>query len=300
MARCWGLFGVAVGVWALVGTVVVAQTSFPPPFDRVLALGDAGQDVFILQNLIRNNNQSIVLQNASAVFDNATQAAVVALQQAWGLSATGVADATTLATVLTQLSWDRYVDDGRPASARGYAYKILVPVHRNRSLETTAELQAANGTVLYRFQVRAHGYNSCQCDDDWPNFHNDNPGLNMFTSNGNTVTGLIMADLNSPEPDPKSYGPYPINRAVQGLEGNAAWLVPNIRDGLLLHTGEWPNWSPGEPMPNSEGCMHAYPESIDTIYKTLVSLGVVVHTNPGGVLPYPYKSQGLFSIYQVD
>lgn len=26
-------------------------------------------------------------------------------------------------------------------------------------------------------------------------------------------------DLNSPEDDPKSFGPYPVNRAVQGLRG---------------------------------------------------------------------------------
>lgn len=38
---------------------------------------------------------------------------------------------------------------------------------------------------------------------------------------GNTVTGLIEVDLNSPEPDPASYGPWPVNRFVHGLDGNA-------------------------------------------------------------------------------
>ena len=31
--------------------------------------------------------------------------------------------------------------------------------------------------------------------------------------------------------------------AVAGLDGNALFLLPNIRNGILLHTGEWPNWS---------------------------------------------------------
>ena len=55
--------------------------------------------------------------------------------------------------------------------------------------------------------------------------------------------GLTEFDLNSPEPEPQLYGPYPINRAVQGIEGNAAFLIPLIRDGILMHTGEWPDWS---------------------------------------------------------
>lgn len=38
---------------------------------------------------------------------------------------------------------------------------------------------------------------------------------------GNTVTGLVEVDLNSPEPDPASYGPWPVNRFVHGLDGNA-------------------------------------------------------------------------------
>ena len=99
-------------------------------------------------------------------------------------------------------------------------------------------------------------------------------------------------DLNSPESDPKEYGcdprscilagvsaletclsrvslslrsPYPVNRAVAGLRGNAAWLMKNdastIRGGILMHTGEWANysdWQPPLPMPNSLGCIHAW------------------------------------------
>jgi hypothetical protein len=30
---------------------------------------------------------------------------------------------------------------------------------------------------------------------------------------------------------------------VRGLEGNAGFLLPGIRDGILIHTGEWANYS---------------------------------------------------------
>jgi hypothetical protein len=121
----------------------------------------------------------------------------------------------------------------------------------------------------------------------------------MFAADGNTVTGLMEADLNSPEDDPKAFGPYPVNRAVQGLQGNAAWLVPTIRNGILLHTGEWPGWAPPAPMPNSEGCIHSWPDSINRIQETLVVLGVEVRPNTDGKLPYPYKPQGLLSVFVV-
>lgn len=110
-------------------------------------------------------------------------------------------------------------------------------------------------------------------------------------------------DLNSPEDNSTLYGPYPINRAVSGLKGNAAWLLPGIRTGLLLHTGAWENsgWLPGSPMPNSEGCIHAYPTAIDEIWQILVNdLGVAMRPNTNGKLPYPYAPQGLLSIQCLD
>ncbi len=115
--------------------------------------------------------------------------------------------------------------------------------------------------------------------------------MNMFSGDGNTPTGLMEFDLNSPEDDPKSFGPYPVNRAVQGLRGNARALVPDVRNGILLHTGEWPGWQPPQLMPNSAGCLHAWPDSINTIWQKLVALGVKVRPNTDGKLPYPYKCQ---------
>ena len=63
----------------------------------------------------------------------------------------------------------------RPASARGKLYKIFVPVHRNRSIETWATLSNATGAVLLAFKVHAHGKDT----------------RNLFTNDGNTPTGLM-------------------------------------------------------------------------------------------------------------
>lgn len=54
----------------------------------------------------------------------------------------------------------------------------------------------------------------------------------------------MLIDLNSPEEETELFGPYPINRIVQGIAGNAQFLIGPVRDGILMHTGEWPNWSP--------------------------------------------------------
>ena len=138
-----------------------------------------------------------------------------------------------------------------------------------------------------------HGSNA------WPSFNSSGPGLNQFAPDGDTPTGLMSFDLNSPEPIPKLYGPYPINRAVLGLKGNAQWSLPHIRNGILMHTGEWhqyAGWNPPQPMPNSAGCIHAWPTSIEDVWHALVAEGVQVRKNPFGVLPYPYKPQGLLSV----
>lgn len=213
----------------------------------------------------------------------------------------GIFGPDTAKAAMRHLAPDDYKDDGEPAAASGYLYKIVIPVHRNRSIQSIGTLYAGNGTALLTFHARAHGYNADGLPRPWPNFNNSDGGLTQFAPNGNTVTGLMEADLNTPEPEPKLYGPYPVNRAVKGLRGNAAYLVPGLRNGLLLHTGEWPGWAAPMAMPNSEGCIHSWPEDIDAIQRTLQKeLGVVAHNNTGGALPYPYKCQGLLSVYLVD
>lgn len=178
-------------------------------------------------------------------------------------------------------------------------YKVHVPLHRNRSVEVNATLFDADNVALHVFRVRAHGAN-LYAPSTWPSFNDTDPGRNQFSGSGNTPTGLITFDLNSPEPNATLYGPYPINRAVAGLRGNAAFVLPHLRNGILLHTGEWPGWRPSMDMPNSEGCIHAHPDDIHLIWKMLAGIGVQVRKNPYGELPYPFKPQGLISIELVD
>jgi hypothetical protein len=91
-----------------------------------------------------------------------------------------------------------------------------------------------------------------------------------------------------------------VNRAVQGIVGNSQILESNIRNGILLHTGEWSNWNTSMPMPNSHGCIHAHPQDIKTVWQKLIALGVQVRPNTFGKLPYPYVPQGLLSVEQQD
>jgi len=258
-----------------------------------------GNDVWVYQNLLTHWSRDV--PKPSGCYDADTQQATVAFQHAHGLPADGVVDPVTASLLLDRYSYDGYRDDGIPPAALGYLYKVHIPVHRNRSIESIATLYAANNTELLKFAVRCHGYDTYPYPTPvWPDFNNTNDGLNMFSSDGNTPTGLIEFDLNSPEDEPNLFGPYPVNRAVQGLKGNAAFLIPNVRDGILMHTGEWPGWSVPDVMPNSEGCIHSWPQNIETVWHLLVSLGVQVRNNTNGQLPYPYKPQGLLSVEQID
>jgi len=183
---------------------------------------------------------------------------------------------------------DGYHDDGK--IPEGYKYKVHIPVFKNRSIEIMATLYDSKMNAMHTFKVRTHGQNDITTGKD----------LSELCTDGNTPTGLSTFDLNSPESDPVSFGPYPINRAVQGIKGNAFIVISNIRDGILMHTGEWSNWNPSMPMPNSHGCVHGHPQDIKQVWKMLVSIGVEVRNNTNGKLPYPYKPQGILSIEQVD
>jgi len=114
-----------------------------------------------------------------------------------------------------------------------------------------------------------------------------------------TPTGLTAVDPNSPEDEPEAFGPYPVTRFVEGLAGNARFLVPQQRNGLLVHTGKWAGWSEGQPMPNSDGCVHSWPQCVQSIAETLGRLGVGIRPNTDGALPYPYRPQGLASVFLV-
>eukprot|EP00054_Salpingoeca_dolichothecata_P004044 m.29260 g.29260 ORF g.29260 m.29260 type:complete len:290 (-) comp14310_c0_seq1:384-1253(-) len=276
----------------------ISGAGLPQPYTRELKLTTPpmqGTDVTITQHLLAHSFPV----SFTGAYDSNTASVVEKFQQQHQLSSDGIVGPATATAILKYLSADNYKDNGTTAHDLGYLYKVLVPVHRNRSIETTASLFAGNGTLLFKFRVRTHGHD-VDNPSPWPDFNSTGDGLNSFSPDGNTPTGLAEFDFNSPEGEPKFYGPYPINRVVKGLAGNMEWLVPHIRDGLLLHTGEWPNWSPPDVMPNSEGCIHSWPENIKKISEILPQLGVQMHKNPGGALPYPYKPQGIISVYMVD
>ena len=267
----------------------LGENGFTPPFNRLLRVTSppmSGNDVVIAQNLLTRFNDAL---NVSTVYDAATADVVRALQTAGGLAVDGELGVETSTLLLNRYLADGYVDATTFPLPHGFKYIAVVPVHANRSIETTATLYAANGTVLHTFTTRTHGQ-----DDPATGLQ-----LNALASNGATPTGLMTFDLNTPEPDPKDYGPYDVNRAPDGLKGNAAFILGGIRNGILLHTGEWDNWTPSQPMPNSHGCIHAHPADIKFIAQVLQSIGVVAHENPFGQRPYPFRPQGLLSVYVV-
>jgi len=256
------------------------------PFSRVLRTGDHGKDVIILQTLL-SRSPFVKGVDPTGTFDDATSKGISDFQVGNKIQpVTGSLDMITANLLLSLHSYDGYKYDG--TIPPGYKYKVHIRVSQNRSVETVGYLYNDKMELLYQFPARLHGTGD----------------RNQFCTDGNTPTGLSLFDLNSPEDDPKSFGPYPINRVVAGLKGNAALLLSNkdttIRSGILMHTGEWNNWQPPQPMPNSEGCIHLWPESCFYIWKTLVSIGVEVRTNTEGDLPYPYEPQGIISIEQVD
>eukprot|EP01138_Halocafeteria_seosinensis_P008694 gb/GECG01008886.1/.p1 GENE.gb/GECG01008886.1/~~gb/GECG01008886.1/.p1 ORF type:complete len:324 (+),score=26.69 gb/GECG01008886.1/:1-972(+) len=281
-------------------------SNMPRPFSRELSVQNPyleGTDVYILQNFLNRMPSSSPI-NVDSIYGPKTASKVKDFQKQVSLPVTGVVSSVTAHHVLGHLSADDYHWDPSVTPRHlGYKYLVHVPVHSNRSIETTATLYDADLNKLFAYVVRAHGHTQ-GTNHTWPNFNNSGPGLNEFSSDGNTPTGLFEFDLNSPEPIPKLYGPYPVNRAVKGLKGNAAFLVPKVRHGILMHTGEWhqyAGWEPPQPMPNSAGCIHAWPDSIKTVWQLLVNkCNVTVHENTGGKQPYPYSPQGLLAVENVD
>jgi len=306
MHRVSSSLALACTLIALILSLALAApvSKFPVyPFTRELNLANSpvpGTDVYILKNFL---TRSQVAPYHGAIDNNWTKDAATALaafqKSVKASRADGVFDAESAELVLKYLSEDHYVDHGIRAADLGAKYKIFIPVHRNRSIETIGSLYDANNTLLFQFPVRAHGHTNFG-PEPWPSYSNSY-GLNEFSSNGNTPTGLAWVDLNTPEPDPKLYGPFNVNRVVSGITGNAYFLLPNVRNGILLHTGQWPNWTPRDPMPDSSGCLHAHPDDIKRISDILVNkLGIVAHENPLGKLPYPFQPQGIISIQLVD
>jgi len=287
---------------------LAAASDMPLPFTRELSLSDptlSGSDVFIACSLmVRDDAVSMEAGDCDYDFDSDDDKTTREFQGANSLVVTGVVDDKTASLLLELHSADGYKDTGFSAESMGYKYKFHIPVYTNRSVEARGTLFDAQNNVIMTFPVRAHGLRDEASDDGWPDYGNGDYGLNEFTSNGNTPTGLVEVDLNSAEPDPAMYGPWPVNRVVRGLEGNAAILLPNIRDGVLVHTGNWTteaySWDPRGSMPNSHGCLHSHPESVERIQTELIARGVTANDNPYSGKNYPYTPQGIAVIELID
>jgi peptidoglycan hydrolase-like protein with peptidoglycan-binding domain len=291
---------------AAAAVAATAEQTAPYPFERTLKLTSpmmSGNDVRILQALVARPASGVPAADLKqdAIFGPDTAKAVAAFREARSMGS-GDFDATAAAALVDCCLLDGYQDDGLPASARGKLYKVHVPVHRNRSIETWGTLYDADNVALLRFRAHTRG--------QYPR--------NELTSNGNTPTGLMEFDLQTPEEDPQTYGPYNVNRVVSAVardgepQTNAEIVLgvgkpaSSIRSGILLHTGNFSSWSGYEgwhvplEMPDSHGCIHSYWENISSIADTLRQLGVEARPNTNGAMPYPYEPQGLLSVEVVD
>lgn len=230
-----------------VAIFALAQAAMPPPFTRELYVTSpvmTGNDVLIAQTLLQRDSAVSKSFTANGKYDDASAAATSAFQSAHALKATGKLDDQSAQLLLDLHSDDNYSDTGFTAASMGYKYKVYIPVHNNRSVETMATLYDANNKVLLNFRVRTHGHRGDGTTQAWPDYGDGDVGLNQFTSSGNTVTGLVEIDLNSPEPDPNVYGPWPVNRIVRGLDGNAklcklfstSFLLTSLICPLFLHS----------------------------------------------------------------
>lgn len=210
----------------LAALIAVVAGSMPPPFTRELKLTtpyQTGSDVTIAQNLLLRDSAVDKSLKTNGIYDEPSAAATTSFQKAHSLSATGVLDSPTATLLMNLHSADGYKDSGFTADSMGYLYKVHIPVHQNRSIETTATLFDKNNKQLLQFRVRTHGKRSDGTAAAWPDYGTvpGDYGYTEYGSSGNTVTGLIEIDLNTPEPDPQVYGPWNVNRFVRGLDGNA-------------------------------------------------------------------------------
>jgi hypothetical protein len=291
---------------------------FPDPFIDAIFVSS----VVIAQNLLTRFPSSQPL-NVSGIWDVASSLVLSQFQTSLQLPASGDLDYATAFALLVRsnvfsisvsthlnrsvmqdhFSLDGVIDDGFSAKSMGYKYKFVFMCSQNRSIEHDAKLFDADNNLIHTFKTRLHGYRDDGTHAPFPDFGANDIGLNQFSSDGATVTGIIEIDLNSPEDNSTEFGPWPVNRLVRGLKGNAQWLLPNIRDGQLLHTGVWSTpdhpWDESKPMPNSEGCIHAHPIDIQTVFQKLVAIGVVVRPNPFSGKHYPYQPQGIAVVQQI-
>ena len=127
-------------------------SSMPLPWTRELKLQtpyQTGSDVTITQNLlIRDASVPSSSLACDGVYSQASVDAVKAFQGANALPVTGTLDQASASLLLQLHSGDGVKDSGFTAKSMGYKYKLNIPVHSNRSIETVGTLFDADNKVL--------------------------------------------------------------------------------------------------------------------------------------------------------
>jgi hypothetical protein len=290
----------------LIFAAATRDDEIPYPFSRELKYSStepmSGKDVYTLQHLLNRWSTKPNLQ-ITQIYDYNTSKAIAKWKVSKGLPNDTIFDRATAFVFLEDFEYDGYKDQGIKAADLGLQFRLYVPVYRNRSIETTATLFDAHNNVLHKFTTRTRAH-TIYGEEPWPTWDSETKGLNEFTSWGYTPSGLTLLDFNTPEPESvfDLYGKWEVIRAVRGLEGNAAICMPYLRNGILMHTGNWAKhgWTEDKPMPNSSGCMHNHPTDQEIIVNILKAKGVTPNVNPFGKLPYPYEPQGLLSVEVID
>jgi peptidoglycan hydrolase-like protein with peptidoglycan-binding domain len=177
----WALSVFSLALWGL------AQAGMPLPFTRELYVTSpvmTGNDVLIAQTLLQRDDAVDKSFVASGKYADDSAKATAAFQTAHNLPSTGILDSVSAQTLLDLHSDDGYTDSGFTAASMGYLYKIHIPVHTNRSVETYSTLFDKDNNVLLKFKTRTHGHRADGTDVPWPDYGNGDIGLTQFYSNG--------------------------------------------------------------------------------------------------------------------
>lgn len=176
---------------ALVGRI---WAEMPLPFTRELFVSSpvmTGNDVLIAQTLLLRDDAVDKSFVATGNYADDSAKATAAFQSAHNLPSTGVLDSVSAQTLLDLHSDDQYTDSGFTAASLGYLYKLHIPVHNNRSVETYSTLFDKDNNVLLKFKTRTHGHRADGTDVPWPDYGNNDIGLTQFYSNGEYILLFI-------------------------------------------------------------------------------------------------------------
>ena len=124
-------------IFSLLIVLVSSSSSVPDPFDRVLSVGDVDDSVEILKHLLCrsvNRKENCDVEKIDNRFTNETKTDLSTFQREHHLKSDGKLNTKSANVLLSLYGEDGYVDDGKSAREIGeYMYKILIPVHTNRS-----------------------------------------------------------------------------------------------------------------------------------------------------------------------